>query len=107
MTETSYPKYLQVDLDFFEIIESIATSAEVLNISFFDPSFNIAQEKGKFTKVEIRKDGDFLGLNNHPGIRLDRIITINGKVGPAYDEYDAYANACLSCHAGYEVPKNT
>jgi hypothetical protein len=35
-------------------------------------------------------------------VRLDRIITINGKPGPAFDEYDNYANACLSCQGGNE-----
>ena len=106
MTTASYPKYLQVDLDFFEIIVSMATSASELNVCYFDSALNIVQEKGKYIKVDTRKDGDFLLLHKSPAIRLDRIITINGKVGPAYDEYDAFANACLSCHAGYEAPKN-
>jgi len=35
-------------------------------------------------------------------VRLDCIITINGKPGPAFDEYDSYANACLSCQGGNE-----
>jgi hypothetical protein len=33
-------------------------------------------------------------------IRVDRIITVFGKPGAAFDEYDAYANACLSCTGG-------
>jgi hypothetical protein len=41
-------------------------------------------------------------LSDDDYVRLDRIITINGKPGPAFDEYDNYANGCLSCKAGYE-----
>jgi hypothetical protein len=35
-------------------------------------------------------------------IRLDRIIVFNGKPGPAYDEYDSYALACLDCTGGMD-----
>lgn len=36
-------------------------------------------------------------LDNNEHIRIDRIITLFGKPGAAYDEYDAFANACLNC----------
>ena len=37
---------------------------------------------------------------SHAMIRIDRIITLFGKPGAAYDEYDAFANACMDCSGG-------
>jgi hypothetical protein len=48
------------------------------------------KNKGNFEKYMIFDSGD--------KVRVDRIITINGIPGPAYDEYDAYALACLNCN---------
>ncbi|RAV97926.1 hypothetical protein [Pseudochryseolinea flava] len=50
--------------------------------------------------VDVAGEGMFIILNNEARIRIDRIITLFGKPGAAYDEYDAYSNACLSCQAG-------
>ena len=41
-------------------------------------------------------------FQNGNEVRVDRIIVYNGKPGPAFDEYQAFANECLSCKAGYE-----
>jgi hypothetical protein len=41
-------------------------------------------------------------FENGDEVRTDRIIVYNGKPGPAYDEYDAYALAPLTCKAGYD-----
>ncbi len=42
----------------------------------------------------------FITLDSGAQIRIDRIITLFGKPGAAFDEYDAFANQCLSCTAG-------
>lgn len=52
---------------------------------------------------ELPEKGLFIELNTGEDIRIDRIITLFGKPGPAFDEYDAYSNACLSCTGGYEL----
>lgn len=97
-----YTKYLQVDPDFYEIIEALAENKKELNVFFFLPENTIGQAKGKFSETEKLEDGEFLKLENGKRVILDRIITINGKPGPAFDEYDSYANASLSCQGGYE-----
>lgn len=102
MSQPGYPKYLQVDLDFFDIIDELVKTTNELKVIYFDPDLKLQDAKGLFLRINKAVDGDFLILENFPMIRLDRIITINGKVGPAYEEYDAFANACLSCHAGYD-----
>lgn len=55
------------------------------------------------TLKEINGRGLFIELTEGQEIRIDRIITLFGKPGPAYDEYDAYSNVCLSCTGGYEM----
>ena len=47
-------------------------------------------------------EGVFLLFDKRDRVRLDRIIVINGIPGPAYDEYDSYALAPLTCQAGYD-----
>jgi hypothetical protein len=44
----------------------------------------------------------FLSFENGQKVRVDRVITINGIPGPAYDEYDGFALACLDCKGGMD-----
>ncbi|WP_106154454.1 hypothetical protein [Marinilabilia salmonicolor] len=97
-----YSKYTPVDPDFFDILESTVHKNEEQNIFFFLPDNSLGQAKGKFKHLPKNSEGEFITLKNGEFVRLDRIITINGKPGPAFDEYDNYANECLSCKAGYE-----
>lgn len=53
--------------------------------------------------VEIAGNGLFIVLNPEAQIRIDRIITLFGQPGAAYDEYDNFANQCLSCTGGYDL----
>lgn len=67
--------------------------------------FNAAQEVDSLegTVVELREvtgEGWFIVMEPHAMIRIDRIITLFGKPGAAYDEYDAFANACMDCSGG-------
>ncbi len=99
----NYAKYLPIDPDFYEILDNLTTNHKELKIFYFLPDNEIGQANGKYKEIKKTEDGEFLTIKDGRRVRLDRIITINGKPGPAFDEYDSYANACLSCQAGYEV----
>ena len=59
------------------------------------------EQAGKVERLEyIPGKGMFITLDSGTQIRIDRIITLYGKPGAAFDEYDAFANQCLSCTAG-------
>lgn len=59
--------------------------------------------RGKILKTaEVVSEGVFIFLDNGDKVRADRVVVIDGKPGPAYDEYDAYALAPLTCKAGYD-----
>ena len=97
-----YQKYTPVDPDFTDIINTQAEKPRSFRIFFFQPNHEIGQSDGKYNGIRQEPDGEFIELTGDKNVRLDRIITVNGKPGPAFDEYDAYANACSSCQAGYE-----
>ena len=52
---------------------------------------------------EVSGEGLFITLQPAARLRIDRIITLFGKPGAAYDEYDSFANQCLSCTGGYDL----
>ncbi len=98
----TYSKYLPVDPDFYDIIEEQAKKSTKIKVFYFLPNNEIDDSAGAYSHIEKKDDGEFMVLNNEKEIRLDRIITINGKPGQAFDEYDNYANQCLSCRGGNE-----
>lgn len=97
------PRYLPVDPDYYEMIEKEKAEKDTAIIHFFKDDNSIGEAKGKVEEIIIsERNEDFVSLEGGEGIRIDRIITLNGKPGPAYDEYDAYALACLDCMGGMD-----
>lgn len=98
--ETSYTP---VSWDFREVIDEQINKHTQGKIFYFGKDEFISEAAGSIAKLaEVPGQGMFIELDSRAQIRIDRIITLFGKPGPAYDEYDAYANACLSCTGGYE-----
>jgi uncharacterized protein (UPF0248 family) len=97
-------KYMPIDSDYTELLESemAKNNSRVIYFSFSKEP-ELEESNGKIIKIEnIKDEGSFLLFDNGDKVRLDRIVVINGKPGPAYDEYDAYALAPLTCKAGYD-----
>jgi hypothetical protein len=83
---------------FYEII-SEEQAKEFSRIIYFGDENAVEEAKGKITGLVTRDaHEEYLLFESGEEVRIDRIITINGKVGPAFDEYDAYALACLNCN---------
>lgn len=96
------PTYLPIDHHFFELFEKEMKKGEAKVIYFaFAEDPELEEAKGVITKLEKQESGEFMIFENGEQVRVDRIIVFNGKPGPAYDEYDAYALAPLTCEAGY------
>lgn len=96
-------KYIPVDPEFIDIIEKERDKSEskVIYFTFADEP-ELDESKGKITAIDnSKKEGDHLVFDNGDRVRIDRIIVVNGIPGPAYDEYDSYALAPLTCQAGY------
>ena len=96
------PLYLPIDPDFFDAFEK-EIKKESTRVVYFGEGTNLEEVNGKAEAIVKNNNNEyFIKYLSGEEVRVDRIIVFNGKTGPAFDEYDAYALACLSCKAGYE-----
>ena len=96
--------YSPVQYVYREIIAEEITKQSRGKIFFFNDDQVVDSCEGQLMAlVEIEGKGLFIVLNPEHQIRIDRIITLFGKPGAAYDEYDNFANQCLSCTGGYDL----
>lgn len=94
-------KYTPIDPDYFDIVENEILKNKHSKIFYFDQKNQVEEESGKIEEmVSVNNFEKYLLLNTAKRIRMDKIITINGIPGPAYDEYDKFALACLECNIG-------
>jgi len=97
------PSYLPVAWEYREVIEEANEKKSTGKIFYFCREEGVCEASGHIVELkEIDRAGLFIVLSNNSKIRVDRIITLFGKPGAAYDEYNAYGNACLDCLGGYE-----
>lgn len=91
--------YTPVDPDYFDVVEQEIGKNKISTIYYFEKQNMVEEEKGKLKKIETVGDFEkYVVFNSGRRLRLDRVITINGIPGPAYDEYDRFALACLDCN---------
>ncbi|MEP4531553.1 MAG: hypothetical protein ABJ004_00610 [Cyclobacteriaceae bacterium] len=91
-------KYLPVDPDFEQNVLLNVGGAKKGKVHYFDYNGSIGLGEGRIESMEKMPDGCFITMSaTDEMIRLDKIITLFGNPGPAYDQYDRYANACLTC----------
>jgi len=93
--------YTPVPYDFRETIEEAIAKQSSGKIFFWNEAQKVDELAGRIEKLEdLQGRGMFITLDSGSQVRIDRIITLFGKPGAAFDEYDAFANQCLSCTAG-------
>lgn len=86
-----------IDPDYYDLIDELVKSDKCGKIFFFSPTNELDEISGHLSGVVKKSDGEYLATDSATMARLDKVITIFGKPGPAFDEYDRYANACLTC----------
>ena len=96
--------YSPVQYIYREIIEEEIGKGSKGKVFYFREDNAVGSVEGTITKLaEIPGSGLFLTMDPVAHVRIDRIITLFGKPGAAFDEYDAYGNACLDCTGGYDL----
>ncbi len=71
---------------------------ESSRVIYFGKGTDLEEVRGKIAGNHINDlNEEFLCFESGEKIRIDRIISINGIPGPAYQEYDNYGMACLDC----------
>lgn len=98
MTDSTYTP---VSYEFRGVIQEQIEKRTHGKIFFWGGHETVDELAGRIAQLaEIAGEGTFIVLDNNERVRIDKIITLFGKPGAAYDEYDSYANQCLSCTAG-------
>jgi hypothetical protein len=92
--------YLPVQHIYKEIIQEEIRKNSSGKVFYFDAQDQVADAEGRITSLKEIAQGYFIEMDPAASIRIDRIITLFGKPGPAYDAYDAFANACMDCSGG-------
>lgn len=98
--ETSYTPVQYV---YREIIDEEIAKHTTGKVFYFDQQGALEVAEGRIVKVEERNAGIFILMDSEVEIRVDRIITLFGRPAAAFDEYDAYANACMNCTGGDDI----
>jgi len=94
-------EYLPVAWEYREVVEEEIQKQTRGKIFFFNTDNQVDEAVGIAIKLaEEKNKGMYVFLDTGTTIRIDRIITLFGKVGAAYGEYDAFANACMDCTGG-------
>lgn len=95
--------YLPVAWEYREVIEEQIEKGTTGKIFHFCQEEIICSTEGRVLSMEdVPNEGVFIHLDNNKRIRIDRIITLFGKPGAAYDEYDAFGSSCMDCLGGYD-----
>lgn len=91
--------FVPFDPDYYGNLEKLL--GQSCKINYFDADGTVADASGRLTDL-VRPDGfaHFVVLDEEVALRSDRIITLNGRPGPAFEEYDLYALQCLTCMGG-------
>lgn len=83
---------------FYEVF-SKAQQADQSKVIYFLSGIDLEEVKGKITGINTNSlNEEYLCFDNGSRVRIDRIISINGVPGPAYEEYDTLSMACLDCN---------
>jgi len=102
--EKQIDSYTPVSYDHRETIQEQMELGKSGKVFFMNTPRVVDSAEGKIEWFgEITGQGLFIRLNNGTDIRIDKIITLFGKPGPAYDEYESYGNVCLDCTGGYDL----
>lgn len=83
---------------FYEIF-SEAQRKEISRVIYFGTGIDLEEVRGKITGITKNDlNEEYLCFAAGEEVRIDRIISINGIPGPAFEEYDNYGMACLDCN---------
>lgn len=98
---TLSPAYTPVEWEYREVILEQINNGVSGKIVYFCTSEGICEAGGTIASLlDKGAEGLFVQLDSEHEIRVDRVITLFGKPGAAYADYEAYGNACLDCNGG-------
>lgn len=90
--------YLPVPWDFREVLDEVIQKGTTGRIHYFSRQPLIERAEGRVAELKKEASGEYLLTDRGEKVRLDKIITLFGKPGPAFDDYESYGNACMNCY---------
>jgi len=96
------PSFTPIPPDYYDIFFA-EQEKPYTKVYYFGSGTDLEEASGRITGIETNDlNEEYMHFDSGDRARIDRIVTINGKPGPAYDEYDRYALACLDCNGGMD-----
>ncbi|PVH27042.1 hypothetical protein [Sphingobacterium corticibacter] len=93
--------YLPVAWEYQEIIKTLIQNKAQGKVFYFNTENTIDETVGQvMTLTGDSGAGLFVTMDNGVAVRIDRIITICGKLGAAYDEYNNFSVCGANCGEG-------
>ena len=90
-------KYIPVSCEFHDELTTLATRREPVKIFVFNEKGTLDAISGNIEDIYTRNGEEFLLVKNNKQVRLDKIITLNGKPGPDYDRLEKMDHDCHEC----------
>ncbi len=82
----SMDEYILVSCDFHDQLEAWATLRQTCQIIYRDSAHALIEVQGRIVDVYAADKADFLKLDSGTIIRLDKIVSVNGKEVSSYLE---------------------
>ena len=79
-------EYILVSCDFHDHLEEWSTLRQNCQITYQDVDNNQIEVQGRIVDIYAADKADFLKLDNGTVIRLDKIVSVNGKEVSEYSE---------------------
>jgi len=83
--------YTPVAYEYREVIDDQIVKKTNGKIFFWAPGQVLDEVSGTIVRQEESDQGVFIVLDSGKTVRIDRIITLFGKPGAAYGEYEAFS----------------
>jgi Rho-binding antiterminator len=75
-------KYQPIDCNFYDILESLATRQRYARIQYFTELHEFQTKDAVIKDFFIKEEFEFMSLADGSEIRLDRLVSVDGKFVP-------------------------
>jgi Rho-binding antiterminator len=93
--ETQTTEYKPLDREFYGLVENAVAARKKVIVEYFN-EYRQLHTLGGLPKVLVREgDEEFLEMATGERIRLDRLIVLDGRFFPGYEDFsDLFAARC-------------
>ena len=89
--------FITVHHDFYDLLEP--NLGKKVKVFYFNQKNEIEETIGIFEQIISKGELNYIEINYDELVRLDKIIAINGRPGPAFNDFDSFAKSFLASGA--------